>query len=219
MSGALQAALGVAIVLIQFLPAAQAHTPGAQPVTREGWVILSPEAPGTANNSSFHAFLTQMGFPIGAGDTLEYEWASNNGSGPPILFEIHSHESGWTTYLNTSGVRDSSRFRIPSDEQSFMVYFVNPTAFPANVTYRFVLFAPVDLTPLVILPIAIGAAIGWFMWLRAAPPEETSPIARPSERGQPLPPTPGVGSGEAKDEDESFQEAAEAAERRKGGDM
>jgi hypothetical protein len=208
MSKALQAALAVAITLIQFLPAVQAHPAGAQPVTKEGWFILSPESPGTANNSTFHAYLTDMGFPAGAGDTLEYNWASNNGSGPPILFEIHTHETGWTTYFNDSGVQYSSRFRIPAGNQSFMVYFVNPTAFPANVSYSFVLIAPTDLTPLVILPIAIGAAIGWFMWLRAAPPEEGSPIARP--------PRPESDPSPVKDKDESFQEAAEAAERRKG---
>ncbi len=47
--------------------------------------------PAGTYNYSLHAYLADLGLPVARGDTLIYSWLANNGSGPPIYFEIHAH--------------------------------------------------------------------------------------------------------------------------------
>jgi len=158
-------ALAVCALAATVAPA-NAHTPGAEPVVREGTILLGVGPP----DNEFHVTFEQMGFPIGAGDTFEIGWAVNGGAGPEVNFEIHTHEKGWTRYYNATARALSVTWVVPRANGSFMVDWVNPWPVPVNVTYRFVDMAPPpDLTPLVVLPIAVGAAFGWFLWLRAAP--------------------------------------------------
>jgi hypothetical protein len=127
--------------------------------------------------------LTSFGLPIGPNDTLEIHFTVNAGRGPPVNFEIHTHGgvTGYLRFFNASGANFTGSWKVPWND-SYMVWFVNPSPIPVNVTYSFVLFAPPnDLTPLIIFPLAIGGAVGWFLWLRAgrdAQPQAPDPTDR-----------------------------------------
>jgi hypothetical protein len=170
-----------------------------------------------------------MGFPIGAGDTFEISWSVNNGSGPPVYFEIHTHENGWTRYYRTTAAQLDISWVVPQTalpaNESFMINWVNNLPVNVSVTYNIVDKAPLDIAPIAILPIAIGLAFGWFLWLRAAPDDErTAPgggaPAPPDDR----PPAAGPPGGEAPPppmDDEAFQRAVmenEGAGRKGAGD-
>src|SRR5207244_188763 len=69
-------------------PTAMGDATGSGISNASGSYLLTPV--GT-NNYTLHAYLADLGLPIIRGDTLIFSWRANNGSGPPIYFEIHSH--------------------------------------------------------------------------------------------------------------------------------
>ncbi len=148
---------------------ASAHTPGAPPVAHNGTYEL---APYLQVNYSLHLFFNDLGFPMSAGDTLAIDWKVNGGLGPSIDFEIHTHENGSTSYYGP--VRLSSlntTWKVPNSAL-FMFNFTNPTAYPLNLSFEFVLFAPPQDFSIAffIMPAAAGIAFGWFLWVRAGRP-------------------------------------------------
>lgn len=169
------AALALLLAAAVAAPPASAHTPGAPPVGAAGSFTLTPA--GT-NNSNLHDFLSAFQLPISVGDTLQFSWLVDNGSGPWIDFEIHSHGGvqGYVRYYNATAASDNDTFVIPQDT-SLMVWFSNPWNLTLNVTYSFVLFAPPpDVSPYILLmAVTIGAAIGWMWWVRAGGGAEESP--------------------------------------------
>ena len=152
---------------------AAAHTPGAPPVSRQGSFVLGPS--GEAN-STLHVYLTDFSLPISVGDTLEVNWSANNGSGPALNFEIHSHAglTGYVSYYKETAAYLNMTWKVPDtkDNSTFMVLFENPTIAPINVTYSFLLTAPPpDFGPLFFLfPAVAGVAFGWFLYIRAGRP-------------------------------------------------
>jgi hypothetical protein len=203
------AALWAAFTLMVVAAPAHAHTPGAEPVVRQGNFTLHVGPP----QNEFHVYFSEMGFPIAASDTFEILWSVNGGQGPEVFFEIHTHENGWTRYYATNASALDITWVVPQANDSFMIYWVNPWSIPVNVTYSIVDKAPPpDLTPLIILPLSVGAAFGWFLWLRSVPGEELEGM--PGGPGD-----AGGGGGQGADErpldDAAFQEAVEEAERGK----
>jgi hypothetical protein len=147
------------------------HTPGAQPVERSGSLLLHADFSG---NCTFHAYLTDFDLPISVGDTLQMNWAVENGSGTPIEFEIHAHAgpAGFIRYYNRTASSLNDSWKVP-DNSTFMVCFGNPRNFEVNVSYSFVLHAPPPDVSLVLflLPATFGLALGWFFYVRATRPD------------------------------------------------
>lgn len=179
------AALSLASSLALAAPPAGAHLPGAAPLYAFGNATL---APWGEPNFTIHAFMDQMGLPPSVGDRLEIEFAVDNGTGPPIVFEIHTHAgaSGYRVYYNESSAALKDSWTV-AENASYMVYFENPYNFSVFLSYNFVLLAPTPATSalLFIFPATAGVALGWFFFVRA---------------GRGLPPQ-GEG-GEAGDEDD-----------------
>jgi hypothetical protein len=165
-------ALALAAALLS-LPAASAHTPGAPPVATSGTFLLTPS--GTVNGT-VHILLTNFSLPISARDTLVANWSANQGEGPAIYFEIHSHggASGFAIYFNKTATFVNTTWVVPDTKENltYWVLFENPTIAPVNVTYSFVLTAPpADFGPLFFLfPAVAGVAFGWFLYIRAGKP-------------------------------------------------
>lgn len=229
-------AVVVAVVLAGGLLAAAvpatAHTPGSAPVAQSGTFVLQAE--GTFNSKGlaadeFHAYFSEMGFPIGTGDTFEIDWSVNNGSGPEVYFEIHTHENGWRRYYTNTTTSLNLTWVVPAANDSFMIYWVNHWPFAVNVTYSIVDKAPAaGPTPLLLVPVIIvGAAFGWFLWVRSVPEEERQgpggrPVAGPPGAGEDTPGEPGKGkesadAAAAADDGEAFARAVMEAETKKGG--
>ena len=164
-------------------PAAEGHGGGSAVISARGSFLLSPAG---ALNDTFHAFLSDIGLPIGAGDVLRFSWRSNNGSGPQIYFEIHAHPAtaGYVQYYNTTARSANGTWSVPGQEP-YMVYWQNPNPDLANVSYEFADIPPpidlwiavlVSLTPAMMVPAVIVVA-----WWRARrkkrrtrPPRELS---------------------------------------------
>lgn len=144
-------ALGFAVLLTS--ASAVAHAPGSPPITETGSFDLLPAG---QNNSTYHAYIASLGIPPGPGDTLRFSWSANAGQGPAIYFEIHSHPnpSGYVRYYNTLADRAEDSWAIPSAD-GYMVLWDNPNSATVNVTYTFQLFAPPDLTVLVVFPVIL----------------------------------------------------------------
>ena len=125
-----------------------------------GYYLLTPA--GTFNYT-LHAYLADLGLPVSKGDTLIYSWRANNGSGPPIYFEIHAHPitGGYFAYYNTTATSINSGSWTAPKQDRYMVYWVNlNNRTTVNLTYSFVLiFAQTDLWVLYIAPFAM-AGIG-----------------------------------------------------------
>ncbi len=200
-------------------------------MAKSGTFTLKAEGAKNATGQAadeFHAYFSEMGFPIGTGDTFEIDWAVNNGSGPEVYFEIHTHEHGWTRYYATNGSKLNLTWTVPRANDTFMIYWVNHWPYSVNVTYNIVDKAPPpDVTPLLILPIVVGAAFGWFLWLRAVPDDERvdsggKPLGAESgagadARGAEAPPTPGEADEQPALDDEAFQRAVMENESEGGG--
>jgi hypothetical protein len=175
LKGALAFALA-ASVLAAAAPAgpASAHVAGSEPVAREGSLVLGPATPGSVDNQ-LHVFVEQgLQFPVQPEDTLAWNWSVNGGLGPAIVFTIHNHLNGTTTFYSKTAANDSGSWLVVSNV-TLMVSFENPTAYNVTLNYSFVLYAPpVALSWLVfVFPAAAGLAVGWFIWVRAGrPPEE-----------------------------------------------
>ncbi len=160
-------ALGILMAVIVILwtaIGAQAHGGlGAGSVSVRGSFLLSPM--GTANDT-FHVFLSDLGLPIGAGDTLRFAWQANNGSGPgaDVYFEIHAHPAtaGYVSYYSKTAWYDSGSWGIPGPG-AFMVYWENQNPVEVTVSYTFDLFPPLDLTFLLV-GVAIGVPIIALHW-------------------------------------------------------
>jgi hypothetical protein len=166
-------ALAVAAALLVPALGVFAHTPGAAPIAQSGSVILQPETSNSTANQ-LHVFVDQgLGLPATAGDTLQFNWSANGGLGPAVEFTIHNHINGGTTFYDKTQTNDSGAYVI-TNNLTLMVSFTNPTAYPVNVTYSFVLFAPpVVFSPaFFLLPAMAGLAVGWFLWVKAGRPAE-----------------------------------------------
>lgn len=235
-AGALALLLAVAFV-VAAAPAA-AHTPGSAPVAKSGTFELGPEGSRDSSglpSDEFHVYFVEMGFPIGTGDTFEIHWAVNNGSGPEVYFEIHTHENGWTRYYTNTTSSLNLTWVVPPANDTFMIYWVNHWPVSVNVSYTIVDKAPeAGPTPLLLVPvILVGAAFGWFLWVRAVPEQERQgpggrPVARPSDgegdraravdEGGAVPgdaASPGDAVSPDDGDDEAFQRAVEAQEATK----
>ena len=127
------AVLFVAAALI-LAPGAAAHTIGSGALTSRGSFELPPL--GTPRNL-FHAFLSTLGVPIRAGDTLDFDWFANNGSGPAVLFDLHSHVGGHVKFYETEGASDHGTWLVPRNDDTIMALWENPSAERVNVSYAF----------------------------------------------------------------------------------
>lgn len=159
------------------MPVAGAHGAYSQAIGARGSFLLSPA--GTVNER-LHVFLSDFGLPIDAGDTLRFSWQSDNGSGPPIYFEIHSHP-GFVLHYRQNASRDNGTWTVEKTEP-YMVFWLNPNPVTVNVSYALTLFPPPPSLAFVILLTVLGsapltlAAIAAIWWLarrkrrHAAPP-------------------------------------------------
>jgi hypothetical protein len=112
---------------------------------------------------TLHAYLADLGLPMGKADTLIYSWRANNGSGPPVYFEIHAHPvtGGYFAYANTTAASvNSSTWTAPHPDR-YMVYWVNlNNRTSVYLTYSFLLiFAQPDQWALYVIPLG-AAAVG-----------------------------------------------------------
>jgi len=131
--------------------------------SKSGNFVLS-EA-GTMN-TSFHAYLSTLGLPIGPGDVLVWSWSANSAIGPPIYFEIHAHPQalGYVEYVSVTADAANSSWKIPGSD-AYMVYWANSNAQSENVTYSFQLIPPLlDLWPLYLLLVAPLGMTGALIW-------------------------------------------------------
>lgn len=157
----------IVILLLVFAasmaPMAAGHGAGSGVVSARGSFLL--DIPGTQNDT-VHTFLSDFGLPIGPGDRLAFSWKANNGSGPPVYFEIHAHPAavGYIVLYNTTARSDSGTWTVPGSDP-YMVYWQNPNQGVANVSYAFDLFPPPpDLWPLVLMPITLAViALAWLV--------------------------------------------------------
>jgi len=135
-------------------PMAAADGGGSGILTGQGSFVLTPL--GT-NNYSLHAYLADMGFPVRAGDTLVYSWSVNNGSGPPVYFEIHGHPPGrYDVFYNTTAISVNGTWTARVQEP-YMVFWRNDQTVVVNVTYAFNLVpGQSDIWPLYLAPLAIA---------------------------------------------------------------
>ncbi|MFQ6013543.1 MAG: hypothetical protein ACE5LS_07870 [Thermoplasmata archaeon] len=175
------------LVLVLLVPAgAQAHASGSGTIAVAGDFILTPA--GTLTDS-FHAFLSDMGLPAHAGDTLRYWWSVNNGSGGAVYFEIHDHAppAGYRIHYSYTGLTETGEWPVPGAED-YMIFWQNPDADPIYVAYSFSLLAgAVDYTPTIITVLAIGGFFGalWFLWRGKGEDREDREEERPRERRLP----------------------------------
>ena len=170
-------ALWLALSLI--IPTASAHAPGSPPITASGSFVL---AKATSNNASFHAYISTLGIPPGAGDTLRFSWSANSGTGPPINFNIHSHPANSTntslnystTYYNAVADRVDDSW-VVTGSGPYMVFWDNPNNVSERVSYSFVLLPPSpDLTVFIVFPVIL-AVIVLLLWAARRRPKRPSP--------------------------------------------
>ncbi len=135
---------------------------GSGILTGQGSFVLTPVG---SYNYSLHAYLSAMGFPVQAGDTLIYSWSANNGSGPPVYFEIHGHPPGrYDVFYNTTASSVSGTWTARVQEP-YMVFWRNDQPVRVNVTYAFNLVQaqsdpwPLYLAPLAIVAVAAGGVL------------------------------------------------------------
>lgn len=154
----------LAALALLFAPAASAHGSSSGAISSAGSFLLTASG---FSNDTFHAFLSSLALPIGPGDTLQFSWSANNGSGPAVLFEIHAHPAsvGYVRFYNSTASFDSGSWSVPGSDP-YMVYWENPDNVSVSVSYRFTLFPPPDFVPLIAFPIAVGVAI-WLIARRA----------------------------------------------------
>jgi hypothetical protein len=153
------------------------HPSGTAPIPASGSVVLQPEQPGSVANQ-LHVFVDQgLGLPASPTDTLTYNWSANGGLGPAVEFTIHDHINNGTTFVDARATNATGAWVI-TNNITLMVSFTNPTAYPVNVTYQFVLYAPaVVFSPaFFLLPAMAGLAVGWFLWVKAGRPAEEGGI-------------------------------------------
>jgi len=170
-------ALWLALSLI--IPTASAHAPGSPPITANGSFVLGR---ATGNNASFHAYISTLGIPPGAGDTLRFSWSANSGTGPPINFNIHSHPANSTntslnystTYYNAVADRVDDSW-VVTGSGPYMVFWDNPNNVSERVSYSFVLLPPSpDLTVFIVFPVIL-AVIVLLLWAARRRPKRPSP--------------------------------------------
>lgn len=160
--------MALALLIVFASGSAMAHAPGSPPITQTGSFALLPAG---QNNSTYHAYVASLGIPPGPGETLRFSWVANAGRGPEIYFEIHSHPNttGYVRYYNTLADRADDSWAIPASD-GYMMLWDNPSPTEVNVTYTFRLFAPPDLTVLVVFPVIV-AVIVLLLWIsRRRPP-------------------------------------------------
>jgi hypothetical protein len=149
--------LGV-VILILFAAAIAVPSPAAGNGTGSG--IGSGEGSFLLNatgspNYTLHAYLADIGFLLRARDTLIYTWRANNGSGPAVYFEIHSHLPTFHTIYTTTAT--SVNGTLTADrELPYAVFWVNLQPVPVNISYRFT-FVPgqSETWPLFLMPLAM----------------------------------------------------------------
>ena len=171
------AAMGIALSLLVPALGALSHPTGAAPVAQSGSVILQGEQPGSVANQ-LHVFVESgLGLPASPGDTLQFNWSANGGLGPAVEFTIHNHLNNGTTFYDQTKTNDTGSWVI-TNNLTLMVSFTNPTAYPVNLTYSFVLYPPpVVFSPaFFLLPATAGLAVGWFLWVKAGRPAEEGGI-------------------------------------------
>lgn len=157
---------------------ASAHGPRSGDIDITGSFLLGPTG---STNDSFHTFLSSLGLPVEAGDTLDFAWNANGGFGPQIYFDIHAHTatSGFVRFYNVTAAEDSGEWTVPGSEK-YMVSWENPNEVAVNVSYGFGLHHPdpanQDYTPIVFLS-SVGGIFVLLLWRgrrkRAAPAEES----------------------------------------------
>lgn len=159
--------LGVLLALLVLgasVPAVEAHGPGAEPITLEGWFVLTPA--GTLDDE-YHRYMGAMGLPPDPGDRLRFSWSANAGLGPAVYFEIHEHVSEdppLVVHYVKEAVRCDDSWVLPHGGD-FMVNWTNLHDVDVNITYSFQLFAPPpEVTVLLLFAILPPAIIGFVWW-------------------------------------------------------
>lgn len=185
--------IGLGLVLLLcgsvLAPLAAAHAPGSGTVSTSGSFVLTP---GYTLNSSFHAYLSTLGLPIGPGDVLVWSWSANAARGPPIYFEIHAHPGsvGYVQYYNITADKANNSWSVPGSD-AYMVLWTNPNTVTENVTYTFQLIPPpLELWPLYLLLVAPLVMVGALVWYarrrqkRSKRAESVTPRADGSQGGR-----------------------------------
>jgi len=160
----LRSAVIVILILafaVSIAPMAEGHDAGSGVVSARGSFLL--DSAGTRNDT-VHAFLSDIGLPVGPGDRLGFSWRANDGSGPPVYFEIHTHPAtaGYMQLYNTTARSDSGTLNLPGSDP-YMVYWQNPNQSVVNISYVFDLFPPPpDLWPFIFMPLTLAViAVAW----------------------------------------------------------
>src|SRR5256885_3872257 len=119
-------------------PIAAGDGTGSGITTSKGSYLLTPV--GTAYEF-LHAYLSDLGVQVSPGDTLIFSWQANNGTGPPIYFEIHAHPYGaYIQYYNTTSSSVGNGTFTAHEPYSYMVFWKNlSNTTRVNLTYSFVL--------------------------------------------------------------------------------
>ncbi|MFQ5986540.1 MAG: hypothetical protein ACE5KQ_04210 [Thermoplasmata archaeon] len=173
-----------ALLLTLLPPGAQAHAGGGSPVAVSDSFMLTAagtvsdlDGDGVNETDIFHAFLSDMGIPGHAGETLRYFWSVNNGAGPAVYFDIHDHEggTGYRIYYSNTTLTEQGEWAIPGSEL-YMVSWQNMGAEAVEVQYSFsLLAAPPDYIPTIVTVVAVAGllAVLWFIWRgKGTPPEQ-----------------------------------------------
>ena len=161
--GVIRARIRIGLPMAFFLASALTLAPtaagdgtGSGITTSKGYYLLTPV--GTAYEF-LHAYLSDLGVQVSPGDTLIFSWQANNGSGPPIYFEIHAHPYGpYIQYYNTTSASVGNGTFTAREPYSYMVFWKNlSNTTRVNLTYSFVLLlAQPSLWPLYVVPVGIG---------------------------------------------------------------
>lgn len=146
--GLLFGVIGLAVLLAAPTALAQ-HGHGSGPTSARGTVPLGPAGSGSEVVS---LSLEGIGILVYSGDSFQYAWAVENGSGPSVRFEVYAHGASHVVYVNTTAIGASSTWQVTGDGPYF-VSWSNPATTPVNVTYSFQGIPPLDPT----LILAIGA--------------------------------------------------------------
>lgn len=195
---------GTLALLVAIAPIAAAHTLGGGSLATRGSFVLGPA--GTSEDR-FHGYLTSLGIPIGGGDTLDFDWFANNGSGPAVYFDIHAHTGpagvDFERFYTTTATTDHGTWVAPRDDATFMLYWENLSN--ETITLRYVLqltTAATDTTPL-LLVIAVGIGFAAFaVWSRGLFKE----LRRADEQARSEEATTGLGLTEDEDGEEQPDE-------------
>lgn len=134
-------ALGLAVISFLLGPSVMGvlgHAPGSDSLHAEDEVTLSPAG---SEEDRILLSLSSLGLPVDHGDTLEFSWEVNEGSGPAVLFEIQDHTADPMVLFTSTAASGSSALTF-SETGRYMVFLQNPNDSTLQVAYELELLPP-----------------------------------------------------------------------------